>query len=238
MSKRRTSKATRSATSSPGSADGPMLYDSLDGQMTLLSGPALVPVNRSQSQASARERTTLGTSGRNSLGLSESVSLQQSLENRLHRQMDVSGSPEYALTWSLWDMPSGPRICALRASQRHTSDSDCGGWPTPCARGDDWSPGVNEASCGGHMLGAKAQLAGWPTATARDHKDGTAESCRNVPTNALLGRAVHGISATTGRPAGYRLNPRFSLWLMGYPTEWVCCGELAMQSCRRSRKHS
>lgn len=34
--------------------------------------------------------------------------------------------------------------------------------------------------------------------------------------------------------AGWRLNPRFSLWLMGYPDRWACCGGLAMQSCRRS----
>lgn len=31
----------------------------------------------------------------------------------------------------------------------------------------------------------------WPTPTSRDHKDGTAQSCANVPVNSLLGRAVH-----------------------------------------------
>lgn len=31
----------------------------------------------------------------------------------------------------------------------------------------------------------------WPTPTTRDHKDGDAQSCANVPINALLGRAVH-----------------------------------------------
>ena len=31
----------------------------------------------------------------------------------------------------------------------------------------------------------------WPTPTTRDWKDGTAESCENVPINALLGRAAH-----------------------------------------------
>ena len=31
----------------------------------------------------------------------------------------------------------------------------------------------------------------WPTPTSRDWKDGTAESCKNVPENSLLGRAVH-----------------------------------------------
>jgi hypothetical protein len=32
---------------------------------------------------------------------------------------------------------------------------------------------------------------GWPTTTTRDYKDGTAQSCENVPANALLGRVVH-----------------------------------------------
>lgn len=31
----------------------------------------------------------------------------------------------------------------------------------------------------------------WPTPTSRDHKDGSAQACANVPVNALLGRAVH-----------------------------------------------
>ena len=31
----------------------------------------------------------------------------------------------------------------------------------------------------------------WPTVTSRDWKDGSARSCRNVPVNCLLGRAVH-----------------------------------------------
>jgi hypothetical protein len=31
----------------------------------------------------------------------------------------------------------------------------------------------------------------WPTATSRDHKDGTAKSCERVPHNGLLGRVIH-----------------------------------------------
>jgi hypothetical protein len=31
----------------------------------------------------------------------------------------------------------------------------------------------------------------WPTPTTRDYKDGSAQSCANVPVNGLLGRAVH-----------------------------------------------
>jgi len=51
--------------------------------------------------------------------------------------LDVNGSPEYALTWKEWDMPSGPPICALRASARRTSDSGFTGWPTPKAQEDN-----------------------------------------------------------------------------------------------------
>src|SRR5690606_2873325 len=87
------------------------------------------------------------------------------------------GSPEYALTWKHWDMPSGPPICALRASGRRTSDSDCSGWPTPVAKDDGKSPeahlamkrrmgerdgsGANRTQITSLQVMAKA--AGWPT---------------------------------------------------------------------------
>ena len=35
----------------------------------------------------------------------------------------------------------------------------------------------------------------WPTATARDYKDGTAKFCANTPVNGLLGRAIHATNA-------------------------------------------
>jgi hypothetical protein len=56
----------------------------------------------------------------------------------------------------------------------------------------------------------------WPTPTSRDWKDGTAESCRNVPVNSLLGRAVHVNSTLTGK-----LNPQWVEWLMGFPSGWT-----------------
>jgi hypothetical protein len=82
----------------------------------------------------------------------------------------------------------------------------------------------------------------WPTPTARDWKDGTAESCANVPENCLLGRAVHwrtsdaypreGPQAPEKRKAGGHsvslqdqiggsLNPTFVEWLMGFPLGWI-----------------
>jgi hypothetical protein len=89
------------------------------------------------------------------------------------------------------------------------------------------------------------RLSGWPTPAARDWKDGA--ECQNVPINALLGRTAwlaatghYAILANAGgwptavmiNGAACRLNPKFSLWLMGYPDEWASCGERAMQSTR------
>ncbi len=91
------------------------------------------------------------------------------------------------------------------------------------------------------------RLAGHPTCTTRDHKDGSAGSCRNVPENGLLGRQCHGATTastdtSTARTAGYRLNPGFSLWLMiGIPSivaAWGSCASRATQSYRRSRRNS
>jgi hypothetical protein len=76
-------------------------------------------------------------------------------------------------------MPSGPSICALRASARPTSDSECGGWPTP----DAGAFGIKDSKWRarrekykkkygnngfGLTLGMVAQLTHWPTTRAVD----------------------------------------------------------------------
>lgn len=80
----------------------------------------------------------------------------------------------------------------------------------------------------------------WPTPTTRDHKDGSAKACRNVPANGLLGRVVHqwptphascstgpgsGPNKTGGEnlqtAAGGALNPTWVEWLMGFPLGWT-----------------
>jgi len=125
--------------SSRASADGPTRSDSPDGLTIGLFGQALVRASRSARPESARVSQTSGTCGPRCEGCSPSCVLQRSLESRLRLALDVNGSPEYVLTWKHWDMPSGPPICALRASARRTSDSGCSGWATPTTR--DWKDG-------------------------------------------------------------------------------------------------
>ena len=92
-------------------------------------------------------------------------------------------------------------------------------------------------------------LAGWPTPTTRDHKDGA--QCDNVPTNALLGRVVwlaeparltaSGELLTgsgAGTRSGGRLDPAHSRWLTGFPPEWDDCAAMVTPLSRKSRRRS
>lgn len=48
---------------------------------------------------------------------------------------------------------------------------------------------------------------------------------KNAQGGLSLTSAVLGTTAPTENSGAFRLNPRFSLWLMGYPTKWAYCGE-------------
>ena len=175
-----TSRDTRSAISSPESAAGPMRFGSQDGPTSSPSGPGAVPVSRFRARDNEKAMPIDDTSGPLFTASSTSAALQRSLENRLRARMDVNGSPEYALTWSTWDMPAGVPICRLRASARRTSGNGSGsspkGWPTPKVSDDnqdrrttastvrEWNrEGASQSSL---PLVAK-MLVGWPTPTAR-----------------------------------------------------------------------
>ena len=82
--------------------------------------------------------------------------------------MDVNGSPEYGLTWRHWNMPSGPPICALRASGRRTSGKGCSGWPTPTEQNATGGPMGARHPAGWNTLQTIARLAGWPTPITND----------------------------------------------------------------------
>ena len=54
----------------------------------------------------------------------------------------------------------------------------------------------------------------------------------------MLGRNTAGSNVGTGASGGYRLNPHFSLWLMGFPTSWGYCGEQVTLSSPRLQRSS
>ena len=67
----------------------------------------------------------------------------------------------------------------------------------------------------------------WPTPAARDHKGGyKGGRVRNGRYSTdTLDVVCQLCIVKTGNNAPSQLNPRFSLWLMGYPIEWASCGE-------------
>jgi len=205
----------------------------LAGQQIDPSGREAALANHSVAQAKAKELTTLAIYGPLFAGSLPSADLQQSLESRLRARLGGDGSQEYVLTWKRWDMESGVPICALRASVRRTYGSGCGGWATPTAHDEKndrmgmsakqrW---YEKKTTGSDLaIQTAVNLADWPTPdTAKGGKTSRSGKRKN---ELLIGGIVRGMipmdtHAKTEKPAECRLNPRFSLWLQGYPDSWA-----------------
>lgn len=128
------------------------------------------------------------------------------------------------------------------------------GWPTATQTDGERRGQVSPEAQNVTLNTAAAQLAGWDTPTLNDVRNPNPRVKRagpkaydNLSRRAQL-MACRGMIAASPSdatpsggswPAGYRLNPCFSLWLMGFPVAaWVCCGARAMRSCRTSRRNS
>ena len=279
------------------------------GQDRVLASHSVLPERVKELQMSATSGPLFG-------GSSPSADLQQSLASKLRVLMDVNGSPEYTMIWKQWDMFAGLQICALRASARRTSGSDCGGWPTVSANEDaagtlngemqfmlshaaltanptairkqlttpEQSGGPAATEKQGEFLPDGAQTAGYPTPNTMDHlpamemearlnhRSRKARCSGNLREEVVYRFGPPGQAETAGYPTpqednannsmghkgtafsdlpttamdafkmpdmtGWKLNPAFSGWLMGYPKAWMEAGLRAMQNCSRSRKAS
>jgi hypothetical protein len=107
------------------------------------------------------------------------------LENRLKARLAVNGSLEYSLTWKHWDLPSGRRISALRASGRRIGDNGFTGWPSPAnhefeikdvdrmlARREELKQKGYNGNGFGMTLGMTVSaVVGWASPSSRDWKD-------------------------------------------------------------------
>ena len=245
-----TSPGAFSVTSSLASVDGPKRCASPECSQTSPCGLALVHASHSPQPDNDGAPQTNGTCGQSSATSSRSAALPQSLESRLRVLTEGRGSTLYGLKWKHWDMPSGPPICALRASVRRILDNDfiSSGWPTPCANN---STGAGTSGReGGLNLQSAAALAGWPTPTATDanrgrgtirpHDTGIPLPQRASMTTPMR-RTASGLLLTgsgAGMESGGLLSPEHSRWIMGYPAGWHTCGDTATPSSRKSPQPS
>jgi hypothetical protein len=109
-------------------------------------------------------------------------------------------------------------------------------WPTPLVNdelgsGYCYGPTKPDGTRARFLkLPGAVTLATWPTPMAGS--PGTEDY------NELLvsGPMLSGSPAPTAKPG--QLNPRFSLWLQGYPTAWASCGERVTRLSRKSRPSS
>lgn len=186
------------------------------------------------------------------------------------------------LTWKVSATPRGRLLFQLAPSMRVTEGTESGSLlATPTAKANQLAPsmkkwpscaamlptptatsyGSNQGGAAGRVgkvrysLSAMAQKGLLPTPTARDWKDGTAQSCQNVEPNGLLGRVVHllptpracsGLRSsgmnrtelTTQQGVPGSLNPAWVEWLMGFPEGWTDLGPSETRSFRKSSTNS
>ena len=253
-----------------------MQLDWLDGLTADQCGQDHHHANLSQRQDSKKEKRTKGTYGLSGSISSDSLDLQQYLENRLAQQLIKDGSIKSKVIWNPVTTQQGRSLFQLQQSEPSTRDQDCGSWPTPIfsdgrgsagkgkkelpniAKMADWGTPVAKPANGspenylnrkkkfaarGQKMGisltdiqmqAKSVL--WPTVTAQDNIQMVGQY--NKKTGTTLGGAVRQCDVKTEKQGSSLLNPLFSLWLMGYPTEWGSCvvqgTQLSLKSQHRS----
>jgi hypothetical protein len=224
---RRTSPTTISAIFSPGSAAGPWLCGSPAPHPWPASGPEASPASPLAAPAGGAASATAGTSGRSGATSSANAALGSSLASRLRRQLDSTGSILFTMTWSEKATPAGRPYSRLAASARPTGASGSIGWPS-AARATPTSQDNPQRK---------------ETPQASDRVEGS----RTVPGNrqkclgrdlAVSGPAANGSSASTEKPGQFRLNPRFSLWLQGFPETWASFAPRGTRSASRRRRRS
>jgi hypothetical protein len=234
-----------SAISSPASADGLKLLESLDGPQIVKFGPALVRASLSARQAAAMGLLTSGTYGRPGSISLRSAALQSYTVSRLMQRLGAIGSTLFSLTWKELVTPSQRPYSLLRASALRTEDTDFSSWPTPMA-GTPARNGYNEAGNNDSSRKTVA-LCGWPSPVANDAKgsDYAYNQGRHDSITLKLGGVAKlvdsgamPIGSTAPMESIGQLNPAHSRWLMGYRAAWHFCGVTAMQSFQKPRRRS
>jgi hypothetical protein len=239
MCNQKTLQDTSNVTSLLGLEAGHMPCASPDGRMTGKSGQEAAPANPSPLQENGAVQMTLGISGLPGSDSSESANLQSFLVNRLRVQTVLPGSTLFTVIWKVRVTPLLRSIYALRGRALHTSAKDFTSWRSP--QSSDGEGGVMEirpGTAGKYKLRDEVQLASWATPTvdsAHPRKKKYAQggtpltlqaawavkNSRPLNEQAVSGLTANGFTAQTGSIE--QLNPAFSLWLQGFPEEWLSC---------------
>ena len=262
ISSRNTSDSLSSSTPSADLEGGPLLSGWPASPRPVERGPDPAHASHSARQARALGLLTSGTFGQPSTGSLASVALTSSLASRLKARLAGSGSTLWQLTWKDMATPSGRRFFRLRASARPKSDIALTGWPAPTKGNAGGSQAAAGASATGRRgdgskatvaLPAIARLAGWQAPTMNDARGSDytySQGNHDKPFLKLPGEAKLAtparLTASGELQIGYtaetinggQLNPKFSLWLQGFPPEWESCAPLVTRSASRKRKPS
>jgi len=248
MSNRQTSKDLHSVISSQELAVGQEPYSLRDGVQTDLFGQEVLPVSLSQQQDYKKDLKTKDISGLSSTISSASSNLQLSLWSKLRQLSKKDGLTKSRRIWKHKTTPSGRLYSQLVVSAHFINAQDYGLWPTPIH-----SDGRGSAGVGKRELPNISKLAHWPTVTTQDNNQVCGEgAAANYPKRGttlggaarltqnmeLLGSQLDRSFAETIESDSSHLNPRFSLWLMGYPIEWAYCGERVTRSSRKRQRKS
>ena len=209
-------QGTPSVISSPESVGGQEHSNLPSGTQTDLFGPEVLHAKVFPLLGKEKEKTIADTCGRSSSILLESANLQQSLVNRLQQLSDMDGLTIYKMTLRKKVTPQQRLYYHLAASARTTKGTDSSSlqssWPTPSTR--DHKGGYK----GGRIRNGKLSV---------DTLDVAAQLC---------GQAQPLSTAETVSTVPSQLNPRFSLWLMGYPIEWAYSGEQVTRLSHRQQQ--
>ena len=179
------------------------------------------PVNHTAMREKNKERKTSAIFGLNAgecyANYNQRSRCLKTLEGFLPLQEEnekANFSMGFCRIFSEAGMMRNGKLYRLLTSERRTCGSGYGLWPTPISKitdglncSGDGRKKPNKLSWTIQMLPTPRNNTGpsrdkkhlsldgfvklFPTPTARDYKDGKAESCKNIPVKGALGRAVH-----------------------------------------------
>ena len=163
-------------------------------------------------------------------------------------------TPRVADTNNLNNSPTvvQARVTKGRATVAEIASHNVSSWPTPAARDVAGKSGAGRQKRKGNPSDTVPNAAAtvpWATPNTMDHMKQRSDEalarakqkagCSNLKDQIpYSGEAQKSSTAETENIAPSQLNPRFSLWLMGYPIEWAYCAERVTPSSRKRQRKS